>query len=379
VSNQLGDLASACRASDEGVELAERTGLGWSAIAILVRRTQLKARYRTGDWDECERLLAAVPELTTLAVAEVVGQGLGVLVARARPDAPARLRQLAGLAGANPALDRDVAVWEAELASWQGDPERARSAIRRGLAAADEVEHFDQALEGAWVAMNGLSVEADHAEQARATGDTAALADATAAGRAFLERVRADVEQARGTALAHDVHVRGRQAKAEAEWARLQGRSDPARWQAAVEAFSYGNVYAEARCRWRLAEALLRAGDREQATATARAAYATATRLEAAPLQSALQALARRGHLDLGVGLPAQRTLAGLTPRELEVLRLLVEGRSNRQIAEQLFISGKTVSVHVTNLLSKLGVHSRLEAAAMARRLGLEQPAELES
>jgi DNA-binding NarL/FixJ family response regulator len=56
-------------------------------------------------------------------------------------------------------------------------------------------------------------------------------------------------------------------------------------------------------------------------------------------------------------------------------LRLLVEGRSNRQIAQQLFISGKTVGVHVTNLLAKLGVHSRLEAAAMARRLGLERSA----
>jgi DNA-binding NarL/FixJ family response regulator len=57
---------------------------------------------------------------------------------------------------------------------------------------------------------------------------------------------------------------------------------------------------------------------------------------------------------------------------ELEVLQLLVEGRSNRQIAKQLFISGKTASVHVTNLLAKLGVHSRLEPAAVARRLGLE-------
>jgi DNA-binding NarL/FixJ family response regulator len=82
-------------------------------------------------------------------------------------------------------------------------------------------------------------------------------------------------------------------------------------------------------------------------------------------------ALAR---LDLGIVPPARRRLAGLTPRELDVLRLLVEGRSNRQIAEALFISGKTASVHVTNLLSKLGVHSRLEAAAMARDLGLEQP-----
>jgi Bacterial regulatory proteins, luxR family len=70
------------------------------------------------------------------------------------------------------------------------------------------------------------------------------------------------------------------------------------------------------------------------------------------PLRAALEDLARRGRLDLGVGLGAEERLAGLTPRELEVLRLLVEGRSNRQIAEQLFISDKTASVHVTNLLS---------------------------
>jgi DNA-binding NarL/FixJ family response regulator len=76
----------------------------------------------------------------------------------------------------------------------------------------------------------------------------------------------------------------------------------------------------------------------------------------------------------LGAGLPPVPTLARLTPRELEVLHLLVEGRSNRQIAEQLFISGKTVSVHVTNILAKLGVHSRLEAAARARELGLDRP-----
>jgi DNA-binding NarL/FixJ family response regulator/tetratricopeptide (TPR) repeat protein len=380
VGKQLGDLASAGAGFDDGAELARRSGLGWSRFGIYMRREQLAVRYLTGDWDGCERLLAAVPELvTTLAAAQVAVQGLGVLVARARPAAQARLRQLAGLAGADPFLDRDVAVWEAELAGWQGDLERARSAIRRGLAAADAVEIFDQALEGAWVAMNGLSVEADRAEQARAARDTATLADATAAGRALLERVRADAEQAPRAGLAHDVHVRGRLAKAEAEWTRLQGRSDPAHWQAAVEAFSYGNVYAVARCQWRLAEALAGGGDREQATAAARAAHATATRLGSAPLREALEALARRGRLDLGVVLPAQRTLAGLTPRELEVLRLLVEGRSNRQIAEQLFISAKTASVHVTNLLSKLGVHSRLEAAAMARRLGLEQPAGLES
>ena len=375
VGKQLGELASAGAGFDDGVELAQRSGLGWSRFGIFMRRGQLAVRYLTGDWNGCERLLATVPELvTTLAAGQVVAQGLGVLVARARPAAPVRLRQLVGLAGADPMLDKDVAICEAELASWQGDLDRARSAVRRGLAAAAAIEHFDQALEAARVAAKGLSGEAARAERAREAGDAASLADAIAAGGELLARVREGAAQAHRSGLAHDVHARGRHAKAEAEWTRLQGRSDPARWQAAVEAFSYGHVYAVARCQWRLAEALAGAGDRDQATAAARAAHATASRLGAAPLRSALLDLARRGRLDLGIGLPARRTLAGLTPRELEVLRLLVEGRSNRQIAEQLFISGKTAGVHVTNLLAKLGVHSRLEAAAMARRLGLDQP-----
>ena len=123
------------------------------------------------------------------------------------------------------------------------------------------------------------------------------------------------------------------------------------------------------------------------------AALALADAEEEAPLRQALEELERLGARplaaavarrlrELGVrGLargprPATRANpANLTARELEVLGLLVEGRSNRQIAEQLFISGKTASVHVTNQLAKLGVHSRLEAAATARRLGLDQPA----
>jgi DNA-binding CsgD family transcriptional regulator len=189
----------------------------------------------------------------------------------------------------------------------------------------------------------------------------------------LVERARTAVEQTR---TLHVVDLRAWHAKAEAEWTRVQGHSDPTAWRAAVEAFSYGHVYEVARCRWRLAEALLGAGDREQATVAAQAAHQTAVRLGAEPLRGALEALARRGRIDLGAGVPAEQGLAGLTPREVEVLRLLVEGRSNRQIAEQLFISGKTASVHVTNILAKLGVHSRLEAAAIARRLGLDQSAQ---
>ena len=271
----------------------------------------------------------------------------------------------------------EVAGWEAELATWHGDLQRARSAVQRGLAIIDasQFEPF-QTVHDARVCWVGLAVQAERAERARAAGDAEGLSDAIAVGGALLKRARSAVEQAHQAGLAHHVYVAGWLAKAEAEWTRLQGHSDPKAWQAAVEAFSFGHGYEVARCRWRLAEAFLGAGDREQAIAAARAAHATAVRLGAEPLRNALEALARRGRLDLGGGLPTGRALAGLTPRELEVLRLLVEGRSNRQIAEQLFISGKTASVHVTNILAKLGVHSRLEAAATARRVGLDQPAQ---
>ncbi|KAF4410056.1 response regulator transcription factor [Streptomyces lycii] len=60
-----------------------------------------------------------------------------------------------------------------------------------------------------------------------------------------------------------------------------------------------------------------------------------------------------------------------MTPRERDVLRLVTAGRSNRRIAEELFISPKTASVHVSNILAKLGVSGRGEAAALAHRLRL--------
>ena len=371
----LGNLAAARAVFDEGVELTQRTGLGWSDIGITMRRGQCLVRYEAGDWDECERLAAAVPGLApALAVVELGAAALLVEVGRGRPAAAKRLRDLAALAGLDPVIDMEVAGLEAEQATWQGGLERAESAVQRGLAILDTGQfRASPTVENAWICAIGLVVQAERAERARAAGDAGSLSDATAVGHMLLERARTAVEQ---KGLWHSVDLRCWHAKAEAEWTRVQGRSDPKAWLAAVEAFSYGQLYEVARCRWRLAEALLGTGDREQATVAAQAAHQTAVRLGAEPLQAALELLARRGRLDLGAGVPAERTLAGLTPREVEVLRLLVQGRSNRQIAETLFISGKTASVHVTNLMAKLGVHSRLEAAAMARRLGLDQPAQ---
>jgi DNA-binding NarL/FixJ family response regulator len=89
----------------------------------------------------------------------------------------------------------------------------------------------------------------------------------------------------------------------------------------------------------------------------------------AAPLVAAIEAFARRARLELpGVRGPVADLL---TARESEVLALVAEGLSNRQIGERLFISTKTVSVHVSNLLAKLGASGRAEAVTVAHRRGL--------
>ncbi|MFD0905607.1 response regulator transcription factor, partial [Actinomadura sediminis] len=96
--------------------------------------------------------------------------------------------------------------------------------------------------------------------------------------------------------------------------------------------------------------------------------------LGARPLRAEIGTVARAARVDLAgapaPGAPAAEGL-GLTERELEVLRLITAGRSNRQIAEELFISPKTASVHVSRILAKLGAATRGEAAAMAHRLRL--------
>jgi DNA-binding NarL/FixJ family response regulator len=72
--------------------------------------------------------------------------------------------------------------------------------------------------------------------------------------------------------------------------------------------------------------------------------------------------------------LPSPAASLGLTQREVEVLALVAEGRTNRQIGQALYITPKTASVHVSRILAKLGVAGRGEAAAVAHRLGLDKP-----
>jgi DNA-binding NarL/FixJ family response regulator len=143
-------------------------------------------------------------------------------------------------------------------------------------------------------------------------------------------------------------------------------------------------VYETARTQWRLAEALVEDGRRDEAAVVWRAARETASRLRAAPLGAALDDLARRARLNHGArldpgsgnrvgngdGSGGTSPLAALTMREREVLSLLARGMSNREIGTELFITPKTASVHVSNILGKLGAASRTEAAAIAYREG---------
>ncbi|HJQ04736.1 MAG TPA: AAA family ATPase [Nocardioides sp.] len=205
----------------------------------------------------------------------------------------------------------------------------------------------------------------------------AALPTATGVERARLATEGARVaEDGRMVVKAHDWGIEGRfwQARLAAEDLRvrwLAGEDPPTReelvaaWDLAVErADAMGHVTEGARVRASYASILRQLGDREEARRHADAARVTAQQLGWVRLTDALTAS----------GAAPSRTAAQpgrLTERETEILALVAEGRTNGEIGKQLFISTKTVSVHVSNILGKLGASGRTEAAAIARRDGL--------
>jgi DNA-binding CsgD family transcriptional regulator len=364
----LGNLAAASAALDQATELADHSGLTWSGYGIDSRVLRCIVHYAAGNWDEAERVAAAADERRPA----VSAAALYVEVGRGRAAATERLARLLPYRKADPYVAYLAGGCEADLARWQGQPERSSELARETLATQEEAG-APWVLSAIWPAALALAAEGDLAERARAGGDQAAVKEHLAVGEDLLARARAALQRARDLGRQVGPEALAWLARAEAEWTRVEGRPDPARWAAAAEAFGYGYLYEEARCRWRLAEALLSEGDREAAADAARAAHEIAGSLGAGPLLAEVEALARRGRLDLGVPSPRQPgEVGGLTPRELEVLRLVAAGRSNGQIAEALFISRKTASVHVSNILAKLGVHTRTEAAAAAHRMGLE-------
>ncbi|MPZ84871.1 MAG: AAA family ATPase [Actinophytocola sp.] len=146
----------------------------------------------------------------------------------------------------------------------------------------------------------------------------------------------------------------------------------PAAWDRAAEAWAeLGEPYPRAQALLAAASAAIETGDHDTAAVRLRTAAAHADRLSATPLRAEIDRLAKALRLSLTKpeGRPDGRH--GLTDRELEVLRLLAEGHTNRQIAAELYISAKTVSTHVSNILTKLAVPGRVQAATAAHRLNL--------
>jgi DNA-binding CsgD family transcriptional regulator len=165
----------------------------------------------------------------------------------------------------------------------------------------------------------------------------------------------------------------------EAETARAADRPACDLWLAAAAGWeSLGEPYPRAQCLLRGVEAAL-AERRPRPTVAPwlSVAHEIAVRLDAAPLVGALESIARRGRVTFvrddvqPPGPVSDAVPLGLTPRELQVLRLVGQGYTNGEIADSLFISPKTAGAHVSNILGKLGVGRRVEAAAIAERLDL--------
>jgi len=268
----------------------------------------------------------------------------------------------------------------------QGRPEAALAALK------DALDRFDlrQIPRYAWPLL---------VSGARACAAAAAARDGAvrAKAAAMLDRLRAEAGKLAADGLTQQAHqltfaaeaARAGRALAATEGGELrQPREMRAAWDKAAQAWeAAGEPYPLAVALLRAAEAALCAGGREDGATLLRRAAELAQRLGAGPLSGDIALLARRARVTLGrpgeagdaravpgraaqAGEPEPARL-GLTARELEVLRLVAAGRSNREIAGELFISVKTASVHVSNILGKLGVTGRGEAAAAAHRLRL--------
>jgi DNA-binding CsgD family transcriptional regulator len=365
---ESGDLDGCLPWLAEGLERARRAGLLSSPYPLEMRYLRLLVLYTLGRWDECVRAAAADAEVLPAAAGFTADPSLYVALARGDGTAVERARALLdGPSDWNRTLVAGIVLTDA--AALQGDPDAAVERMQSTVAAlTDDAGTAPDAT--VRLAALALAAVADRAVELRLTGDDAGARRWADTATELLDRARD--KAAHGL----DGTPQGPEgqawlARAEAERTRAASGPDVAAWAQAVAAFDYGDAYEQARCRLRLAEALLGAERRDDAAAEASTARQTAARLEASPLLERVDELIRRGRLVPALQ-PGER--ASLTARERDVLRLVARGRSNRQIGEELFISGKTASVHVSNILAKLGAASRTEAVAIAYREGLITP-----
>lgn len=372
VAHEAGALAETLEHTTAGLARARALGVEWSFYGAELRHLEVVARFALGDWDgslAAADALARVPDMA----AHVRASGLLVLVGRGDPGARQRLAWAQGLATrwqSHVLLLLATTAAEIELAAAAGD---ARTAADRARWADRRVAELwgEDRLATVRLVATALSAVADAADAARRGGDEAALAGWLAEGESLagVAREAIRVHEPIGPV---GIEAQAWATRLAAEESRLQGRAAPELWRSAVEQFGYGHVYEQARSRFRLAEALLAGDDRAGAAAELKDAHAVAVRLGAEPLRAAIEALARRARLAAEVTGERQAEVSDvLTPREAEVLALVAQGLTNRQIGARLFISEKTASVHVSNILAKLSASGRAEAVAIAADRGL--------
>jgi DNA-binding CsgD family transcriptional regulator/tetratricopeptide (TPR) repeat protein len=360
------DLEAAEEAAEAAVRRAVEIGLAWSPYGYSVHGLLAVVRYTRGDLAGSTAVIAAArgddPARQSLA-----GIGLYAAVARGDDGAIGVARAITESEKLDPLAWLVASGTGSDALRMQGDLQAASQLAEYGTTRIAQ-RWGEWSLGGIWLAALGIAAEADLAQRARLRRD--------------VDTERAHVEKAaRWERLAQETAVRGRPRggrlgpegtawllRCTAEARRAAAVADVPLWESVVAAFGYGYPYEEARARWRLAEALVETGSRERAAAELRQALEVADALGTRPFRAAVVDLARRARLDIGV---RTESVTLLTDRELEVLRLVAAGSTNRQIGAQLFISEKTASVHVSRIIAKLGVTGRAEAAARAAQLGL--------
>ena len=359
---QLGLSVEAVRTARNGWALARSSGMAGSAGAIL-RGNLVESLLSTGGLDEAEELLGSARDTLWAAREQSFLSRLGGNAALLRDDLPAAVRHLAEAREATPPTAQfllPLGELELRLAAAQGRFTEARAVLLRLLDGPGFPPGKTRYL---WpILFHGAAAEADSRGLPGSDSGRAEVLD-------LLRRTAFQLNDrwplAEGWSLLF-----------EAELGRAEGRVDAEPYlEAAAVLEATGLPYPLGTALLRAAEAEAARGDRSAAAELLRRAEAAAERHGDLRLRREAGLLADRARLHTAAAAaePAEpeAPALGLTPREQDVLRLVALGRTNRQIAEELYISPKTASVHVSNILAKLEVGGRGEAAAMAHRLRL--------
>jgi DNA-binding CsgD family transcriptional regulator len=382
--DQDGRVEEAAGMALEGAEVAR--GLGARSYSKFLQGEAAIRLLRLGRLDEAERLAREALEGEPSGLTQALLRHACAEAYLIRGDADAAAGELER--AETPGVTAD-SMWlgplsasRVELRLLRGHPQDAAAvAVAAAVAMGDGEIPFYTAR----MYERGLGALAEVAERARARSDAEALADAQGRAQSLLDRLHflLSPEHWEGTPPPASL---AQLAVAEAEMSRVAGASDPELWAAAAARWEELSLPLElAHAQWRQAEAILLSdGDRAEAAELLSAAAAAASAAGAEALLRSVEALARRARVSLSEQpAPAVEAEAatdgaeglGLTDRELEVLELVAEGKTNREIGETLFISAKTASVHVSRILAKLDVRGRVEAAPAAHRLGITRDA----